>query len=171
MKKSIIKTLLLLILGILVGVLASCGIYFATVGDVAWKEYIEKMIIPNAVLAITTVFALSFVSSPLVKKVILALGLFNKATTDINKTIESGNENQNNISLMREKLEKEFMQMVENVKSELNEYKETLERIDKVASNVERITRIGFGNMTELVTKGYAVEIAKVGTNNERKEK
>ena len=47
MKKS--KIVVLFILGFVLGALAAVGVYFLTVGEVAWQEYVETKLIPNAV--------------------------------------------------------------------------------------------------------------------------
>ena len=47
-----------------------------------------------------------------------------------------------------------------------------MDSLKHTAENTEKILRIGFGNTDELVKKGYAREIAKVGVKDEqRKEK
>jgi len=164
------KIFLALLIGIIVGVLGACGVYFATVGDVAWEIYIKEMIVPNVVLALTTIIALWVAASPIIKKVLSALGLFNQATNDINKTVENGNESKNSVATMSQEIKEGFTQICNDIKAEFKEHKETIHRIDEATSNTEEITRIGFGNMDELVNKGYAAEIAKVGVEDEREE-
>ena len=164
------KIFLALLIGFIVGVLGACGVYFATVGDVAWEIYIKEMIVPNVVLALTTIIALWVAASPIIKKVLSALGLFNQATSDINKTVENGNESKNSVATMSQEIKEGFTQICNDIKAEFKEHKETIHRIDEATSNTEEITRIGFGNMDELVNKGYAAEIAKVGVKDEREE-
>lgn len=170
MKNSKLKIILALLIGLIVGVLGACGVYFATVGQVAWEIYIKEMIVPNVVLALTTIIALWVAASPIIKKVLSALGLFNQATTDINKTVEKGKESKDNIESMTQNIKEGFDKICNDIKTEFKEHKETVQRIDKATTNTEEITRIGFGNMDELVNKGFAAEIAKVGVEDEREE-
>ena len=170
MKHSKLKIFLALLIGLIVGVLGACGVYFATVGDVAWEVYIKEMIVSNVVLALTTIIALWVAASPIIKKVLSALGLFNQATNDINKTVESEEQNKNNLAIMQQNIQEGFTQICKDIRAEFKEHKETVQRIDKATTNTEEITRIGFGNMDELVNKGYAAEIAKVGVEDEREE-
>lgn len=50
---------------------------------------------------------------------------------------------------------------------ELKRYKLMFEETNKAAVNVEKIVKIGFCNMSELVSNGYAREIAKIGEEND----
>ena len=45
---------------------------------------------------------------------------------------------------------------------------ERISHIEQSTQNTERIARIGFGNMEELVKNGYAAEIEKVGKDEEQ---
>ena len=166
MKHSKLKIFLALLIGLIVGVLGACGVYFATVGDVAWEVYIKEMIVSNVVLALTTIIALWVAASPIIKKVLSALGLFNQATNDINKTVESEEQNKNNLAIMQQNIQEGFTQICKDIRAEFKEHKETVQRIDKATTNTEEITRIGFGNMDELVNKGYDAELAKVGVED-----
>ncbi|MEG1662473.1 MAG: hypothetical protein RR338_00650, partial [Clostridia bacterium] len=47
---------------------------------------------------------------------------------------------------------------------------ERLDKIEKATINTEQIIRIGFCNLDELVAKGYANEISKVGGEDEEEK-
>lgn len=167
MKHSKLKIFFAVFIGFALGALCACIVYFATVGKVSWEQYIKEEIIPNAVLALTTIVTFCVAATPIVNKVTSALGLFNKATDDINKTAKDGDENQKSIAELKDEIKKDFVAAAENIKTEFKEGKEAIERIDKTTQNTETIARIGFCNTDELVKKGYAAEIAKVGVEDE----
>ena len=138
-------------IGFLVGVLLGSGlcflIYFLTVGDVAWKEYLENEIIPNAVVVLTAIGTIMLAAMPVISKISTAVNKFDKATKDVNSTVTNNGKNEQKIASLEERLGK----------------------IETAVQNTEEIVRIGFCNNDELVKKGYAKEIAKVGQDNEEK--
>lgn len=158
MKK--LKAILLILVGFLLGALTAVGVYFITVGEVAWKEYVETTLIPNITLALTTISALAVAALPIIAKVKGAVDKFDKATGDINDTVENGRMTEGKLSEQDRRL------------NHFNERFDSLENklvpIQKSADNTEKIVRIGFCNTDELVRKGYAAEIEKVGVENER---
>lgn len=144
------KKILLLLIGFILGALAAAGVYFLTVGEVAWKEYVETKLIPNAVLAITVIGGLATASLPIIAKVQAAVDKFNKATQDVNDTALNGRKSESEISKREARMAKQF--------SELNE------KLSLVKTNTEvtkEMCKIGFCNTSELVQNGYAAEIAK----------
>ena len=159
MKK--LKAIFLILVGFLIGASVAVGVYFLTEGDVSWKEYVESKLIPNITLALTTISALAIAAMPIISKVKGAVDKFDKATGDINDTVENGKKTQGALDGQDKKLS-DF-----EVRFDLLEQK--IEPIAKLAGDIEKIARIGFGNMDELVKKGYAAEIAKVGDDNEQK--
>lgn len=136
-------------IGLLVGVLLGAGlcflIYFLTVGDVAWKEYLENEIIPNAVVVLTAIGTIMIAAMPVISRISAAVNKFDKATKDVNSTVTNNGKNEQKIASLEERLGK----------------------IEAAVQNTEEIVRIGFCNNDELVKKGYAKEIAKVGQDNE----
>ena len=148
MKKGKGKFILGLVFGIILGVLVAVGVYFLTVGDVAWKEYVQNELAPNIVLAFTTITTLCLAALPIISKVKNALNGFNSATKDVNDTVANNGKNEKRIA----------------------ELEERLDRIEAATENTEKIVRLAFCNTDELVKKGYANEIAKVGQDESEKE-
>ncbi len=137
------KFVLGMVVGIIVGVLIACGVYYLTVGKVEWEEYIKNDLIPNAVTVLTAVGTICVAAIPVANKIIKAASKFNSATHDVKETVKNNSKNEDRIA---------------NLETSIN-------RIESVAANTEQIVRLGFCNTDELVKKGYAVEIAKVGQN------
>ena len=161
MKKSI-----LFIFGFTLGVLVAAGVYFLTVGEVAWQEYVETKLIPNVVLALSAISALCVAALPIISKIQVSVAKFNQATSDVNATVENGKktneklaEQDSKIEAFSERFNKMEKLFVDNISS-----------VKTAAENSEKILRIGFCNTDELVRKGYAREIGKVGTDNEQDE-
>ncbi len=161
MKKT--KLLIALVLGIAIGMLISVGIYFLTIGDIAWQEYLETKLIPNAVLALSTISALCVAAMPLLSKIKTTLKGFDKATEDVNTTAENGKNTVSNVLECRD----EIKLLVEDLKTVKQDIETAIAPIKKNTENLEKIVRIGFGNTSELVKNGYARQIAKVGNEDE----
>lgn len=136
-----------------------CSVVFADTeldngeGEVAveqrdWQKYIEEKIVPGVILVVTAIGSIYIAIAPILSKVKKASGSFESATKDVNaatnKTIDS--------------------------EKKVAGFEKRLARIEKVVTNIEDISRIAFCNTEELVRKGYANEISKVGGNNEEKE-
>ena len=103
MKKS--KIIVLLLLGFTLGALAAVGVYFLTEGEVAWQEYVETKLIPNAVLALSSVSALCIAALPLVSKIQASVAKFNQATSDVNSTVANGKKTDTKLAEQDEKIE------------------------------------------------------------------
>lgn len=161
MKKKL--CVFMLIVGFILGACAAAGVYFLTVGEVPWREYVEMKLIPNAVLAVTTVGSLCAVAFPVVREIKLAASGFKDATGDVNKTVEKGRDTERRLSEQDKKIDGygERMDLMEQ---------HIIERLAPMlvtAENTEKIVRLGFCNTEEIVRKGYANEIEKVGKHDE----
>ncbi|HRF69892.1 MAG TPA: hypothetical protein PKV66_00515 [Candidatus Pelethenecus sp.] len=148
MKSVKFRFILGMIIGLIAGVLLACGIYFLTIGDVAWKEYFEEKLVPNLVIVLSSIGTILLAAMPIAGRVSIVIDKFKKATKDVNDTVENNNKNVNRIACIEKRLDS----------------------IETTTANTEKIARIGFCNMNELVTKGYAKEITKVGEINEEKD-
>ena len=137
------KIFLAILIGFILGALAAVGVYFLTVGEVAWKEYVETKLIPNAVLALTAIGGLATASLPIIAKIQCAVDNFNKVTKDVNETAENGRKTEGALNEQDRRISEEFA--------------------------TKEMCRIGFCNMGELVQSGYASEIAKVEADDEEK--
>lgn len=161
MKKT--RVVLTLVIGIVIGIMASIGVYFLTEGDVAWQEYIEVKVIPNVVLALSTISALCVATMPLLTKIKLTLTSFDKATQDVNGSAESGKNATKTVLECKDEI-KQMMNELEIAKSQMQE---AMIPIQQGVQNLEEIVRIGFCNTSELVKNGYARQISKVGHEDE----
>ena len=171
MKKT--KFFLGLFLGLILGVLLAIGVYFLTAGEVAWKQYLEEKLVPATTATVTSLLLIYLGVAPVLKRVINATSLFNKATDNVNATAENGEKANSNLEDFKAELAQQFNEAVKAGVAQLRDQDERIKRIEQHAYNTEKVIRIGFGNMKELVTKGYAAEIAKVGkagANNEENE-
>ncbi len=150
--------------GVIVGALLAVGVYFLTAGEVAWKEYAEKKIVPNAVLALSSVSAIYIAAQPIINGVQKSSARFDEATSNINTTVENDKNTQNALAEQDKKITS-FEERFERMESSL---KEAMDPIKKASENTEKIVRIGLGNTEELIKKGYAAEIGRVGKQNEQ---
>ena len=167
--KMKIKNAIKVILGFLLGAASAVATYFATEGDVAWQVYLEEELIPNAVLAISTVGGLCAAAIPIINRVVATLGKFDRATADIKETTE----NDRALAASVEEYKAELTASVEEYKSELigaiedmqkmrDEISETVTPLETRLANIGKMLHIAFCNSDELVKKGYAREIAKL---------
>lgn len=165
MKKT--KIFLLLVLGFIVGAMTAIGVYFLTVGEVAWQEYVETKLVPNIVFILTAIGTIGVAATPIINRVQATLQKFDKATEDVNDTVEKGRTTAEQLKLQDER--------IADLHRELDELKiavvEEIQTVHDAAVNTEQIVRIAFCNTEELVNKGYATEIAKVGANDEKETK
>ena len=166
--KGKVKFILGLFLGIVLGALIAIGVYFLTVGEVAWKEYVENELVPNIVVALSSISVILIAVLPVVSKVMNTIKSFNAATKDVNDTAKCGNDNAEKIENFTEQVGENLQGIADNFTNNVKALDERISRIEQSSQNTETITRIGFGNMEELVQRGYAAEIEKVGKNEEQ---
>lgn len=161
MKKTMV--LLLITIGIVIGALGAAGVYFLTVRDVPWQEYVEGKLIPNAVLAISTIGGLCVAVYPVIGRVTATLSTFKKATQDVNETVERGKATEERIAAQDRMIE-DYNKRFDALERYVDE---KIETVRMATINTERIVRLGFCNTDEIVRKGYANEIEKVGREDE----
>lgn len=158
-----LKAFIIFLLGLTIGALIAVGIYFLTVSDVAWNEYIETKLIPNAVLALSVVSSLCVAAFPLVKKIQNSVTNFNQATDDVNATVKNDRIVLAKLDTYEQRLEALIFEL-QTLKSDVSE---TVAPIEEKVNNIEKVVHIGFCNCEELVKKGYAREIERVGKKDE----
>ena len=146
-------------LGFVLGALTAAGVYFLTEGEVAWQEYVETTLIPNAVLALSAIAALCIAVLPIISKIQTAVAKFNQATSDVKATAENGKKTDAKLAEQDEKIEA-FSERFDKMEKM---FSDGIASVKNSTENTEKILRIGFCNTEELVRKGYATEIAKVG--------
>lgn len=64
----------------------------------------------------------------------------------------------------------DLVKRIEKIEDKLENYNKTIEEIHNATKNTEIICRMGFENNNELVSKGIANEISKVGNEDEEHE-
>lgn len=164
MKKS--KIFLTFVLGVTIGVLVAVGVYFLTVGEVAWQEYVETKLIPNIVLALSVISSLCVAALPLVTKIQNSVAKFNQATDDVNATVE----NDKTVVAMLGEYREEINSCIAELKTLKSDVEKAIAPVKKTVDNIDKVVHIGFCNSEELVKKGYAHEIEKVGVDDERED-
>lgn len=145
------KTLLFFagsLLGVIIGAAICCGIYFATVGDIAWEDFLENKMVPALAAVAGSVLSVCVAAKPIVGLVATAATKFSDATDKVNKTVENNDKNVEKISGIEDRLQ----------------------NIETTVSNIEKMNRIAFCNNKELVVNGYAKKIAKIGTTDGHSE-
>ncbi len=169
-KTSIGIIILCIVIGIILGVAGACGVYFLTVGEVAWQEYIETKLVPWIVTAVSAIFVIGCGVAPVIKNILAATSKFNSATSEINATIQNGKLATESIGAFETKIAEKVESVVALNAQKFQEQDERLKRIEKSFANMETITRIGFGNIPDLVRNGYAAEIANVGKEDDEEQ-
>ena len=164
------KFILGLFLGIVLGALIAIGVYFLTVGEVAWKEYVENELVPNIVVALSSMSLILITALPVVSKAMNAIKSFNAVTKDVNDTAKNGSDNAEKIENFTKEVGENLQGIADNFVNDVKALDERISRIEQSSQNTETITRIGFGNMEELVQKGYAAEIEKVGKDEGKEQ-
>lgn len=170
MRRTRILFLLALLLGLVVGATAACGVYFLTVGEIAWQKYLEEELVPAATTAISAIAVIGIGISPVVKKVMSSAVKFDSATTKVNETVESGKKAVVSVERFEAKIAEKMEDVMRSTQEALREQEKRVKSVETHVENTEKMIKIGFCNMKELVTKGYASAIAKVGTENEQNE-
>jgi uncharacterized membrane protein (DUF485 family) len=155
------KIIICIIGGFCLGVLAAVAVYFCTVGEVAWQEYLETKLVPNAVIVLTSIGTILVAATPLISKIQSTLTRFDKATKDVNDTVETGKSTKNSLELQDEK--------ITAFANRFDKLEEILSGLENNTQDIEQIVQLGFCNMDELVKKGYAVEIEKVAQDEHEK--
>lgn len=111
----------------------------------AWEVYVDEKLVPNIVLVLTAIGSIFIAISPILSKIRKASDKFKNATDDVNAVTSESGENKKKVANLSLRLD----------------------NIEKSVLNTEQMTRLGFCNLDEIVIKGYASEIAKVGKNEE----
>ena len=133
------KFFLGLFLGVVLGILLAVGVYFLTVGEVAWKQYLEEKLIPATTATASSLLLLYLGVSPVLKKVINTTSLFNKATDGVNTTAKNSEEANNKIEQFKTDISQKVTEAVEAGVATMKEQDERIKRIEWHSSNTEAI--------------------------------
>lgn len=135
-----------------------------------WGAWVEEELVPSIVLVVSGALTIYIAISPILVKVKKASDKFKEATNDVNCTAKNGDENAKKIEAFTNEASAKLQGVANDFMEKIKSFDERISRIEQSSQNTEAITRIGFGNMEELVQKGYAAEIEKVGKNDEQNE-
>lgn len=127
-----------------------------------WKAVIDEQVVPWVTLAVSSILSVYIAISPVLYKIKKTSDRFNNSSDKLEKSQE--------VAEKAKKQLKEAQNDVQSLKAEFAEVKEGYKQMISSVSNIEKIVRLGFGNSDELIVKGYAHEIAKVGSENEKNE-
>ena len=114
-------------------------------GAVTELVHVHDELVPMLTIGLSVIGAVFAALMPLLKNVSLGADKFSSAAKAIEKV---SNDNEKNVR-------------------KISDLENRLENIERASKNTEEIVRIGFGNLKELVVKGHAREIAKVGKEEE----
>ena len=178
-KRVLLTLLIFFALGIgvlLVALPTSSVVYAAAETDETVEATVEEEkgwgeeLVPYAVLAISAIGTIIIGVSPILAKVKKASDKFKDAANDVNGTKENGEKSIQKIESFAKDAEAKLQGIADDFSQRVKDFDERLTRIEQASANAEKITRIGFGNMEELVKNGYAAEIEKVGKNGKDQE-
>lgn len=152
-----------------------------------WEQYIKEEIIPIVVLVLSVVAAIYVAISPILIKIKKASEKFKSATKDVNDATGQVRENKKEIEELRKELLEDFSRkeqaLTEKIVAQEGELAEKIEAMKKESaqnrtenaanrqtlSDIREMIRLGLGNMDELVQKGTAHSIMKIGKQKEKK--
>ena len=117
-----------------------------------WEAYIKDELLPIIVAALSIVAAIYVAISPILAKIKKASERFKAATEDVNAATGQVKSNKDEI----ERMERELKEKIELIEKENADNHERL-------MDIEEMICEGLGNMDELVIKGTARRIAKIG--------
>lgn len=133
-----------------------------------WAAWVKEKLVPAIVLVVSGALTIYIAISPILVKVKKASDKFKEATKDVNDTARNGDDNAKKIEAFTTEASAKLQAISDDFTNKFRAIDERISRIEQSSQNTEAITRIGFGNMEELVQKGYAAEVEKVGKNNEQ---
>jgi len=183
---KIIKKIIIALILLVIGAMAGLSVYLFDEGDAALITYVEETLIPNAVLALTSVFGLAIASYPILEKITKRLADFSRATDKLERTSKNGEDLLKENEAFKEAVTEELKSLKDALTDKLSEYtkeltsahndfstlKEELIKEEKAIEagedQIKKMLLIGLCNNSELVKKGYAREIAKVVKKDEK---
>lgn len=117
-----------------------------------WIVYIKEELIPLAVAILTAVAAVYVAISPILAKIKRASERFRDATADVNTATGTVRRNEKRIA----EAEERFSERLAAMEAENHANREELQ-------DIKEMLRLGLGNLNELVNKGQAYRILRIG--------
>lgn len=124
-----------------------------------WQVFFEEKILPPAIWVLTTLITLYLTLAPLIDRV--------KKT---NAKIEQSSKRVDDAASLAENSKKQYEETSEEIRKN-NEtvagFEGRLSTVEKQNREIISILKNGFCNMDEMVKKGYAEQIARIGNDGE----
>lgn len=132
--------------------------------------YFREKIAP-VLLAVSTGAGTLYVAIlPVLTRIKQSYESFRDATAGVNATAAKGDQNSDELKRIRSEMEHEMEllrrqneALISQINGKFAQYEEKVLSCDSASREILEIVRIGFCNTDELVRKGFAAKIAKVG--------
>lgn len=150
-----------------------------------WSAYLKEQVTPYVAVTLVELCALYLVASPILEKVKKASEALCKSRDDLKETNENASEDAKRSKARYIKMQKAVEDAVGTIKEEMRaamkEIRATKEQIaqdnESIRADMKRVYemesdillmgKLGFGEDTELVKKGIASQIARIGEGGE----
>lgn len=136
-----------------------------------WTVYLKEKILPGVVFVITAAFLCWTAISPILSKFIKSINNFKEATSAVLDANKKADKSSEDMRANSQEISKAFDNHKEQVNKDLLEMREQISDLLSYTKQITEILKIGFGNMDELVKKGCASEVLKVGDLDDKKIK
>lgn len=131
-----------------------------------WREFVSEKIVPWVTLAVSAVVAMIAALIPLIRKIKGTSDIFEGAADKLQEATKKSKEAREAADGARDKVMEEY----ESLKKEFGAVKDGYNGMRESLSNIEAILKIAFENTDELIRKGYANQIAKVGKDDVKED-
>ena len=138
-----------------------------------WKAVIDERIVPWVTLAVSAIVGIYVAISPILAKIKNTSGIFEEAGGRLDgakERIEKAMKKTDEAGGTIQRVQGELLDKYDELKAEFDRVSLGYREMRTSLSNIERIVRIGFCNTEELVHKGFAREIEKVGETDAGRE-
>lgn len=150
-----------------------------------WSALLQEKVIPYVVATLTALSALYLAVSPILVKVRTASEAFDKSSNELKVTNESALEDAKRSKARYIKMQKAVEDAVVVIKEEMHaameeiratkeqiaqdnaDIRADMQRVYDMESDILLMGKLGFGEDTELVKKGIASQIARIGEGGE----
>lgn len=150
-----------------------------------WSELLQEKVIPYVVATLTALSALYLAVSPILVKVKNASDAFDKSSGELKATNESALEDakrnkaryikmqkavEDAVGAIKEEMRaavKEIRATKEQIAQDNESIREDMKKVYEMESDILLMGKLGFGEDTELVKKGIASQIARIGEGGE----
>ena len=150
-----------------------------------WSALLQEKVIPYVVATLTALSALYLAVSPILVKVRTASEAFDKSSNELKATNESALEDAKRSKARYIKMQKaveeaaaamtaevhaamaQLQEVKEQIAQQNAEIRADMQRVYDMESDILLMGKLGFGEDTELVKKGIASQIARIGEGGE----